>query len=442
MKKSIKIRVICLIVAAMVLGGAVTVAAVLGSPYETLKKAMLDALTYRNATAEANMTMKVDGVQVQAGKAYGISGDDASLSYNYDNNGEFIGFSYVTNGLNIMRSLTAYDGTEWYYASISPYYSEYGANFRAYSNGGISILSPEDRDSARMRFVELAVDVIVGDLKNNITMTSENGVRHVSGTLTENQVPELVKAALDVLVEQNGMYYYSYSDVSLNGGEYVYETVRIENGKKNVTVWKAPVRAMTDEEQEEYYNGTFYVRGGDNFWGTRYIDGREYFIEGPDEIVEQYTVPADRDDFRDGDPLRIPIKSFTINYVHGEADIGADGNLQNIEVNGTATYTDIFGDAHTMEVNVSLRFTDIGTSAPVCPIPGAEQLLTAEYAKNRFGNEYAGVYFKLNEDGSIDAGSVTTTYPGEINKFAIREELGYVNPPPYPPTIGIIDGSG
>ena len=36
--------------------------------------------------------------------------------------------------------------------------------------------------------------------------------------------------------------------------------------------------------------------------------------------------------------------------------------------------------------------------------------------KTHFGTEYAGVYFTLQADGSINPGSVTTTFPGEMGR--------------------------
>jgi hypothetical protein len=32
----------------------------------------------------------------------------------------------------------------------------------------------------------------------------------------------------------------------------------------------------------------------------------------------------------------------------------------------------------------------------------------------RFGTSYISVYFQLNEDGTINEDSITTTYPGEL----------------------------
>ena len=111
MRKSVKIRIICLITATVVLSGAVFAAAVMGSPYETIKNALLDAVTYRNATAETYMTMSVNGILTEESKTYGIQGDSSSLSYSFDENGDKTGFHYSSNRLYLHN---LYPATPYY----------------------------------------------------------------------------------------------------------------------------------------------------------------------------------------------------------------------------------------------------------------------------------------------------------------------------------------
>ena len=415
MKRKISARIICLIVAAVVLSGAVAYAAVMGSPYETLKRAVLDAATNRNVTIEGQTKVIIDSVVQSGEKSYIINGDNGVLSYNFDENGNQIGLNYSKDNLNIYRTYTADDGTEWYYASVSP--QSNGNSYSGYSHSFLifSSLSHEERDSASTRFIELLIDAFVGDLKNNVTMSTGDGVRIIRGTLTENQVPELAKAGIDVLIEQQGDYYFDSRDVSFNGTEYIYENIQIRSGMKTVTTWKQNVRLLTPEEAQDMEDGAFYTKAGDSFCGFTYIDGITHLNVGYETLINEYTVPVTRDDYKGFDPLDVPMRSLTINYIHGEAEVDMDGNLLSIDLSGAATVTDIFGDVHAVDINASARFTDIGTSNPVCPIPGAEQLLTPEYAKSNFGSDYLGVWFKLNADGSIDANSVTTTYPGELD---------------------------
>ena len=330
MKNSIKIRIICLIVALVVLSGAVVYAAFTGSPYETLKTAILDAAVYRNVTVEGSFSMSVNGIISDEERLCYSIGDNSHITYSFNDEGNISGWKFSTNGLDINPTSIIIDNTQWYFAYVQPH-----RNNDSWNNvAGLSILSPEDRNSSQIRFVELLTDAIVGDLKNNVTMSISNGVRTIRGTLTESQIPELINVGLTALIEQSR--YYDYYD--------------------------------------------------------------------------DYT----REDFEGCDPLDIPMKDITINYVTGEAEINSDGDLQYICGIIKATLTDVFGDANNCEININVSFTDIGTSSPVCPIPGAEQFLTSGYINARFSSEFLGIYFTLNKDGSINEKSITTTYPREL----------------------------
>lgn len=418
MKKSVKVRVICLITAALVLGGAVTVAAVLGSPYETLKNALLDVLFSRNATEEGFLTVTVNGIVEQDSKFHTIQGDDSSLTYYFNNDGDVTGYRYSSNGLMVgPYGAVSSDGliwsSQWYRAHATPQYDNYYER-----TGQFAMFGPDERGSSQTRFFELLADALVGDLKNNITMTSENGIRYIRGTLTGSQMPELVKAGVDMLIEQSSYYRNIREDVSFDGKEYVYRTIELSRGEKIISNWKVSVRSMTAEEKEDWENGTFYSRTTDLFWGVTHIDDNPYIMQSAETRIDEYTVPATPDDYSYVySTLDIPMQSLVIDYVHGEAEVDMDGNLLYISVTGTATAVDIFGAVKAIEVKAASRFYDIGTSNPACPIPGAELLLTPDYMNSHFGNPYIGVYFTLSDDGSINPESVTTTYPGELDFY-------------------------
>jgi hypothetical protein len=272
-----------------------------------------------------------------------------------------------------------------------------------------------------MRFMQLLADALIGDLKNNITMSSSGGIRLIRSTFTESQIPELVKAGIDVFIEQSGNWHYDWNE-SLVDGKYINEQIRIDgSGMKTVTVHSQDVRPMNAAEQEAWENNTLYEIYGDQFYSNIYFDHQWYISLSNPETSDSYTVPATREDFDENhDPFDMPIKKITINYLRGEAEIDEQGNMLSLEGSAKIIFENIFGETNLVELNVSANFTDIGTSKPICPIPGAKQLLTQDYMKNNFGiRRYGDVYFTLNEDGSINANSVTTTYPGEndINNY-------------------------
>ena len=413
MKKSVKIRAFSLILAAVLLGGALTVAAVMGSPYETLKKAVLNAAYYSNVTTETWATVTVNGEVCESQKSFTANGENSYLSYNFDENGDFNGYYYNSSALTINRDYVGMDGTQWYSAYVREHYDDYYHS----SNILFSPFASEDRDSARMRFAELLVDALVGDLKNNFTMSSSGGIRNIQATLTESQIPELAKAGIDVLVEQSNSYY-NWREYIANG-EYIFEQISINGGIKTVTVYKQSGRLMSAEEQKAWDNGTYYDLYGNDYYEILWVDGACYVADSPRKMADSYTAPATREDYDKTDPLNMPMQSLTINYLSGEAEVDEQDNLVALDMYAKVTVISVLGDTNVVEFDVGVRFSEIGTSEVACPIPGATQLLTPDYMKANFGREYGNVYFTLNEDGSINIGSVTTTYPGESERKII-----------------------
>jgi hypothetical protein len=180
----------------------------------------------------------------------------------------------------------------------------------------------------------------------------------------------------------------------------------------------------------------------DGFYGVEYISDWLYIVTEPETMIEQYTVPATRADYSETQsPFDIPMKSLVANYAHGEAEIDPAGNLLSLDVTLAATIEDIFGEISTLDGDFSVRFSEIGTSNPACPIPGAEFILTSDNMKAWFGSTDASVFFLLNDDGSIDVNSITTTYPGESTRnhgtyFGVSQSASDMPSLPIPPAIG------
>ena len=205
MKKRVSTRAICLLVASVILAGALTVSAINGSPYENLKNAVFNALFYENVTLEAEMTLRIDGQVHESGWIREYVGDESRLTFDmWERNWQqedgapvtFVG--YETRYLNIGTVITSAVDGQWYRVS---------RNHRAVSNNSMAYemfgISAADRNSNQVRLVELFVDLLVGDLKNNLTISSQgDGVRRVSGAITESQLPEIARVAIAVAIDE------------------------------------------------------------------------------------------------------------------------------------------------------------------------------------------------------------------------------------------------
>jgi len=331
--RKMTIRMICLIVAATVLTGTLAVSAFNGSPYETLKTALFDAAALENFTLEGEFTLRLNGEVYEQEYINMSRGNGRELNLSQSSG---FNFSTITpEGGLIVRSEGKLDGVEWY--SVAPTWS------RTSSFGG-GLITMEERQSNEFRLMELALDLVIGDLKNNITMASQgNGIRRVSGAVTGNQLPEIIRVAIDVFIEQE-------------------------------------------------------------------LNSRSRWREGDF---------GQREDYRS--ILDIPPRSLTIDLIQGVADIDADGNLLYLNANATVTITNVFNDTYVLDIEGVVRLSDIGTSNPQIPIPGAEALFTAgslDYLlETRFPDILYNVrhrniiFFTLDDDGYVDQESFTMTRP-------------------------------
>jgi len=199
MKKRISTRVICLLVALAMLAGALMVSAINGSPYETLKNAAFDALFFDNVTIEGDLVLRIDGDVEHRAQIHSYIGEDSSLtmdSTESPNLGQsWNGMTYNTSNLAFNMSTVTQDGVQWY--SVRRQFNAHSGN-----SPGYDLFGPQGRDSNQLRLVELLIDLFVGDLKNNFTISSHGSdMRRVSGAITESQLPEIVRVIIDIALD-------------------------------------------------------------------------------------------------------------------------------------------------------------------------------------------------------------------------------------------------
>ena len=419
MRKNITVRVVCLIVALVMLSGALAFAAIMGSPYEVLRDAVLDALTVRNVTMSGTVSVEFNGELLDRESFHMAVGDESLLTWTFDEDGNPSNFTFANKYLsfNSFNTVTDSNDVEWQWVWLN----HHASTFNMMHGSGIQRFTQEDLDSPQMRFALLVLDALVGDLRNNITMSSAGGLRTIRGTLTEHQIPEIVRAGIDLLIEQNNQWGFSRWTSSFDGTYVVTERTFRNGDMVTVRVERTPARRLTADEQQMWNDGTFWVHGS-NDYGLSWVDDESYPLINTawSDSVSESTVPATREHFAETDnPFDMPLRGLTINHVRGEAIVDADGNLLDIDVSGGITLTNIFGDVDRIDISFTTQFTDIGTSAPVSPIPGMEQILTSENMSARFGHFPSQIFFTLNSDGTINMDSLTTTHPIEADREAI-----------------------
>jgi len=358
MKKRISTRAICLLVAVAMLMGALTVSAINGSPYENLKNAVVNALFYENFSMEGEFTFRVDNQLYARERIRTYFGNESRLEISSSETGWRPGDESPIHSNNRMSYTTRYFRINPVFAGGGPVQWYIINNFDVFSSShdlsspqpmGYNIFGAAGRNSNYLRLAELAIDLFVGDLKNNLTMSSQaDGNRRISGAITESQLPEFVRVIIDIAID---------------------EQLRWRN---------------TDNLSREDFNNV----------------------------------------------LDVPMRGITIDRIQGNADIDSNGNLLYINVLGIATIESIFGDTYVLELEGNLRFTEIGTTMPDSPFPGAYEIFRGFSGTQASQWSNRQFFFTLDEDGNVDAGSITNQWPQwsmpempEICLSSLRENL-------------------
>jgi len=214
MKKRISTRAICLLVAAVMLVGALTVSAINGSPYENLKNAVIDALFYENFTMEGEFTLRVDGHIHSRAWTRHYYGDESRLETSGNESHRLPGdtrpahstenTNYHTRYFRINPVFTGGYGIQWYTVNW-PWHNPNSALPQSTfpQSIGYEMFGQAGRSSNYLRLAELVVDLFVGDLKNNLTMNSQgDGITRISGAITESQLPEFVRIIIDIAIDE------------------------------------------------------------------------------------------------------------------------------------------------------------------------------------------------------------------------------------------------
>ncbi len=197
-KKKRKIAVICALSGVCILTTAALAGYSTDNGYEVFKDSVLKTMDYNNCTVNFDMSLNADGTDIMTCseiREYDLPncmshtttrsqmlGEDSPFiyeSYRYDNK------TYMSSSSSEPDIYISYD----YYDSF-----EEGDNI-----WGIPSDSRHDADKF-IRFMELAADTVVGDLKNNFICTESNDeYTEYSITLDSVQIPELVNSGLGII---------------------------------------------------------------------------------------------------------------------------------------------------------------------------------------------------------------------------------------------------
>ncbi|MDR1735455.1 MAG: hypothetical protein LBR85_01110 [Oscillospiraceae bacterium] len=401
-------RPVALILCLVLLGGSMAAAALNASPYDMLKDAAFNLLTAESAAIDITVRSYADGVLADSDGAYVEFSPDALYSNPKTeiHSGLLVGypeFVYSRSPLHITTAVLSDENLPQYTAILTAKPVSVPRPFQEFSE--------LKRTDFYVRFAELALDTLVGSLKNNINARDEaNGVKYLSGTLTAAQVPELYNAAFSVYNAMQNTYIHNSRRS---------ETVSIDGDYATVLETQIDLKAMTKtvttlrQKREKYYwdskTGEYFdasdPRASEEF--------AQYSDVGSPEVLSTQTEPLVPADFGE-DKEDHPMKNVRIDYVSGEARIDKSGNF--VDGNFTVRFVGetVFDEVLETEFVLDCSVSGVGSTEPQCPIPGAQELFTEEFIKSvaerggadSFYYSDTTVYFDLLPDGSIDLDSV------------------------------------
>ncbi|MCF0122573.1 MAG: hypothetical protein HUJ67_00505 [Ruminiclostridium sp.] len=231
MKK--KNRIVFCLVAGLVLLSISAVAA-FGSAngYGAFKSAVITLATQEeNFTAKGSMSVTVDDIALTEMKVdYTQDGTNRSTcTTTLDDDGEYVYYETILNGV------------ETYFSSDDTVYFQ-TRNDRSDRN----LLGIDQNDPTAVRlvnFFSVAVDTVVGDLKNNVVKVgSQDGKDLYQATVSGSQVPALVNAGLSLLAS---------TAVENTGGQVIFEDL----DKAAVAAYEKATGKQASQETMAYISG-------------------------------------------------------------------------------------------------------------------------------------------------------------------------------------------
>lgn len=222
--------------------------------YAVLKSAVKQMVKLENYTMDLNMGVYVDGEELEASTRH-TEYDRASNSEYYKTTSSYASSSNRPENLSERSiangTLTTKDNyyiynedSGQYTTTLQGYVNDLNADYEA--GGLFDYYGQEETAEKAITFMELAADMVVGDLKNNFVYVGETdkGAEY-SITLDSFQIPEIVNAGMSLI----GSSYKETANMMING-ELAADSVYADpfyNVFNDMTVSGGSCRIVVDE---------------------------------------------------------------------------------------------------------------------------------------------------------------------------------------------------
>lgn len=367
---------ICLVVGVLVL--SVSAFAAFGSVggYSQYKDAIkLLLLDTKDVSLKANATITVDGETL---------GD-------YLVEGQYAGAQYSTHTVQSTRDETTehwssdVDGKYVSFNSIQPEYyhcwdSSYDVN--SVDQNFLGFNADDEVGQRLVKFVELAADTVMGDLKNNFVQTgSDNGSKTYTVDISEKQVPALVNAGLSLMAGSIGYDNYDYTRVEYEDYQKTmtdyYEQTTGGKLSPDLTVWLFGGESEVDLGSDDWYDDNeaaidkYYEVSGQldqKYWAEadKHQGGVLYIhADGTTDYYTTYEAfyQANPIQLTDTDEIDYLVgQDASLEHVTSTFTVDKDGRMTHNETTVTFTTTDAAGKDHELAISIQADLWDYDTT--------------------------------------------------------------------------------
>ncbi len=334
------------------------------------------------------LILDTKSVSLKASAAVTVDGETLS---DYLVEGQYAGAQYSTHITQSTRDETTerwtsdVGGKYVAFNSDQPdYYRSWDSSYDVESEDQNFLgFSADDEMGQRLvKFVELAADTVMGDLKNNFVQTgSEGGSRTYTVDISEKQVPALVNAGLSLMAGCIGYNNDSYTRVEYEDYQKTvtdyYEQTTGEKLSPDVSVWLFGGETDSDLGSEEWYDENqaaidkYYEVSGQldqRCWAEadKHQGGVVYVhADGTTDYYATYeayyqAVPGQ---LTDTDEINYLVsKDASLEHVTSTFTVDQDGRMTHNETTVTFTTTDAAGKDHELAITVQADLWDYDTT--------------------------------------------------------------------------------
>lgn len=400
------VTIVCLILGAVLLCSAAVANIGNAGGYEAYKQGLLGLLNMDSYSGHGSIELTLDGASLVTARYTEQFNKGAKV-------GEAISYTSL-DGYSEMFNMTDGGYENWHvvnpedHITEAPYtYYEYDSKEDSwyidtgYSRGGIfsdfNIDTTSEYEQKMLHIAELAVDMFVGDLKNNfVYLGSEDGLRYYRVSLSGDQLPEIVQAVMSLAFDNE-----SVSSILYGSSSMVVAAIDMPEDVRYGDGYYTARREAWDELYERGDAGVAVINKDLSI--SWYPTAQDYLKTIGEIDLNSLLFPLLRNNSEllfallDGEPR--------ITNVSCDLAIDSQGRLMKNTLGGSIEFRLIDGRWHEAALTINGEFDSRDSAAIELPSVNPNAALIEDYSRSCAENNYE---YTVTENGR------TTTYHSTI----------------------------